>query len=152
MLSWRIIGVAAGHSKATSNPASKSRDPDYALPSVWGRADGGGWERFARRNARAIENRDQQPDTIYSRFGPGQTFDPDNALSLDVVDLSVLVVVVVIGVAAMIVPVIGHGVSDGRAANAAHDRADRTADNSPGDCTADRAGHQTVFVGKGNLR
>src|SRR5579864_7342567 len=54
MLSWRIIGVAAGHSKATSNPASismgrssKSHDPAYASPSAWGRADGGGWERFA---------------------------------------------------------------------------------------------------------
>src|SRR5271169_279557 len=54
MLSWRIIGVAAGHSKATSNPASismgrssKSRDADYASPSAWGRADRGGWERFA---------------------------------------------------------------------------------------------------------
>jgi hypothetical protein len=82
----------------------------------------------------------------------GQTFDPDDALSLGVVDLSVLVVVVVISVAAMIVPVIGHGVSDCRAPDAADDRANRTANNSPGDCTADRASDQSVLVGKNNLR
>ena len=75
-----------------------------------------------------------------------------DALALDVVGLSVLVVVVVISVAAMIVPVIGHGVSDCRASDAAHDRADRTADNSAGNRAPDRASDQTVFVGKGNLR
>jgi hypothetical protein len=54
MLSWRIIGVAAGHSNARSNPASISmnrsstrHDPDYAPPSAWGSAGGAGWERFA---------------------------------------------------------------------------------------------------------
>jgi hypothetical protein len=50
------------------------------------------------------------------------------------------------------VPVIGHGVSDRRASDAAHDRTDRTADDSPGNSTADRASDQTVLVGKGNLR
>jgi hypothetical protein len=63
----------------------------------------------------------------------------------------VVVVIGMIGVAAM-VPVIGHGVSDRRAPDAADDRANRTANDSPGDSTADRASHQTVFVGKGNLR
>jgi hypothetical protein len=63
----------------------------------------------------------------------------------------VVVVIGMIGVAAM-VPVIGHGVSDRRAADAAHDRTDRTADDSPGNSTADRASDQTVLVGKGNLR
>jgi hypothetical protein len=82
----------------------------------------------------------------------GQTFDPDDALALDVVGLSVLDVVVVISVAAMIVPMIGHGVSDCRASDAAHDRANRTADNSAGNRAPDRASDQTVLVGKGNLR
>jgi hypothetical protein len=48
----------------------------------------------------------------------------------------VVVVIGMIGVAAM-VPVIGHGVSDRRAADAAHDRTDRTADDSPGNSTAE---------------
>ena len=54
------------------------------------------------------------------------------------VDRSVLIVVVVvvmigvIGVAAMIASVIGHGIPDCRAPDTAHDRADRTANNSPG--------------------
>jgi len=97
-------------------------------------------------------------DLSYSRLPASsaalarQIRDPDDALALDVVDPSVSVVVVVIGVAAMVMPVIGHGVSDCRAPDAAHDRADRTADNSPGNCAADRASDQTVLVGKGNLR
>ena len=107
MLSWRIIGVAAEHSMATSKPASismgrssKGHDPGHASPLAWGRADGSGWERFApesssregrgdkrpmvsarrthsqaskvphrqpdRRNAPAIENRGQQPGTIFT--------------------------------------------------------------------------------------
>jgi hypothetical protein len=77
---------------------------------------------------------------------------PTTPSSLDVVDLSVLVVVAVISVAAMIVPVIGHGVSDCRAPDAADDRANRTANNGPGDCTADRARDQSGLVGKNNLR
>ena len=49
-----------------------------------------------------------------------------------------MVVIGVISVAAMIVPVIGHRVSDRlRAPNATHDRADRTANNSPGDSAPD---------------
>jgi len=58
----------------------------------------------------------------------------------------------VVGVAAVVMPVIGHRVSDCRAPDAAHNRADRTADNSPGNRASDRASDQTVFVGKGNLR
>ena len=55
------------------------------------------------------------------------------------------------GVAAMIVSVIGDGVSDCRAPDAAHDRADRTANNSPGNRAPDRSSDQAVLVGKGNL-
>ena len=51
----------------------------------------------------------------------------------------VLGVIGVIGVAAMIAPVIGHRVSDCCAADAAHDRADRTANNGPSDSAADRS-------------
>ena len=54
MLSWRIIGVAAGHSKATSKPASismglssMSHDPDYASPIGLGPRGRVGSERFA---------------------------------------------------------------------------------------------------------
>jgi hypothetical protein len=68
---------------------------------------------------------------------------------------SVLIVVVVIGVisvAAMIAPVIGHGVSNCRAPDATDDRADRTADNSPGDSAPDTSSDRAAFVGKGNLR
>jgi hypothetical protein len=80
--------------------------------------------------------------------------DPDDALAPDVVDWSVLIVVVigVISVAAMIAPVIGHRVSDCRAPDATHDRADRTANNSPGDSAPDPSGDCAAFVGKGNLR
>jgi hypothetical protein len=106
---------------------------------------------------RIVETRERSRTGASARYDiqstpTGQTFDPDDALALDVVDLSVLVVVVVISVAAMIVPVIGHGVSDCRAPDAADDRANRTANNSPGDCTADRASDQSVLVGKNNLR
>ena len=66
--------------------------------------------------------------------------------------MMVVVVIGMIGVAAVVMPVIGHGVSDCRAPDAAHNRADRTADNSPGNRAPDRASDQTVFVGKGNLR
>jgi hypothetical protein len=67
-----------------------------------------------------------------------------------VVDWSVLIVVVVIGVisvAAMIVPVIGHGISDCCAPDAPDDRADRTANNSTGDGAADASSDSAVFVG-----
>jgi hypothetical protein len=45
----------------------------------------------------------------------------------------VVVMIGVIGVAAMVVSVIGHGISD----YPAHDCADRAADNSPGDRAPD---------------
>jgi hypothetical protein len=68
---------------------------------------------------------------------------------------SVLVVVVVIGVisvAAMIVPVIGHRISNCCAPNPTHDRADRTANNSTGDGAPNPSCDRATFVGKGNLR
>jgi hypothetical protein len=68
---------------------------------------------------------------------------------------SVLIVVAVIGVisvAAMIAPVIGHRVSNCRAPDPTDDRADRTADNSPGDGAPDTSSDRAAFVGKGNLR
>jgi hypothetical protein len=80
---------------------------------------------------------------------------PDDVLTPDVVDWSLLIVVVVIGVvsvAAMIAPMIGHRVSDCRAPDAAHDRADRTADNSSGDSAPDTSGDRAAFVSKGKLR
>jgi hypothetical protein len=79
----------------------------------------------------------------------------DDALALGIVNRSVLIVVVVIGVisvAAMIVPVIGHRVSDRRAPDATHDRADRTANNSPGDSAPDTPCDRAAFVSKGKLR
>lgn len=82
---------------------------------------------------------------------------PDDALALGAVDRSVLIVVVVvmmigvIGVAAMVVSVIGDGVSDCRAPDAADDGPDWTADDSPGDRAPDRAGDKTILVGQGNL-
>jgi hypothetical protein len=79
----------------------------------------------------------------------------DDVLAPDVVDWSVLIVVVVIGVisvAAMIVPVICHRVSDRRAPDATHDRADRTADNSPGDSASDTSSDRAALVSKGKLR
>jgi len=88
---------------------------------------------------------------------PGrQTLGTDDALAPGAVDRSVLIVVVVvmigvIGVAAMIASVIGHGIPDCRAPDTAHDRADRTPNNSPGDRAADRASYQAVLVGQGNL-
>jgi len=45
----------------------------------------------------------------------------------------VVVMIGVIGVAAMVASVIGHGISD----YPSHDRADRAADNSPGDRAPD---------------
>ena len=77
--------------------------------------------------------------------------DRDDALAPAVADLSVLIVVVVIrviGVATMIVPVIGHGVSDCCAANSAHDRADRPTNNSAANCARDPASDRAVFVSK----
>jgi hypothetical protein len=68
----------------------------------------------------------------------GEPWAPTGALAPGAVDRSVSVVVVVmigvIGVAAMVVAsVIGHGISD----YPSHDRADRAADNSPGDRAPD---------------
>jgi hypothetical protein len=63
-----------------------------------------------------------------------------------------VVVIGVISVAAMIVPVIGHGISDCCTSNATQDRADRTANNSPGNRTPDPSSDRAAFVGKGNLR
>jgi hypothetical protein len=74
---------------------------------------------------------------------------PDDVLAPGAVDRSVSVVVVVvvmiglIGVPTMVTSVIGHGISD----DPAHDRADRAADDSPGDRTPDETG----LVGKGHL-
>jgi hypothetical protein len=79
----------------------------------------------------------------------------DDVLAADVVDWSVLIVVVVIGVisvTAMIVPVIGHRISKCCAPNPTHDRADRTANNSAGDCAPNPSSDRAAFVGKGNLR
>jgi hypothetical protein len=79
----------------------------------------------------------------------------DDVLAPDVVDWSVLIVVVVIGVisvAAMIVPVIGHGISNCCAPNPTHNRADRTANNSTGDGAPNPSSDRAAFVGKGNLR
>jgi hypothetical protein len=81
--------------------------------------------------------------------------DRDDVLAPNVVDWSVLIVVVVIGVisvAAMIVPVIGHRISNRRAPDAAHDRADRTPDNGPGDSASDTSSDRAAFVSKGKLR
>ena len=52
----------------------------------------------------------------------------------------------------MIVPVIGHGVSDYGSPHAAHDRTNWTPNNSPGDSAADRSSNRAAFVGKSNLR
>jgi hypothetical protein len=79
----------------------------------------------------------------------------NDVLAPDAVDRSVLIVVAVIGVisvAAMIAPMIGHRVSNCRAPDATHDRADRTADNSPGDGAPDTSSDRAAFVGKRNLR
>jgi hypothetical protein len=79
----------------------------------------------------------------------------DDVLAPDVVDWSVLIVVVVIGVisvTAMIAPVIGHRISNCCAPNPTHDRADRTANNSTGDCAPNPSSDRAAFVGKGNLR
>jgi hypothetical protein len=69
--------------------------------------------------------------------GSSARWAPTGALAPSAVDRSVSVVVVVmigvIGVAAMVASVIGHGISD----YPSHDRADRAADNSPGDRAPD---------------
>jgi hypothetical protein len=74
---------------------------------------------------------------------------PRLVLAPDVVDRSVLIVVVMIGVisvAAMIVPVISHGISNCCAPNPTHDRADRTANNSTGDGAPDASSDSAAFV------
>ena len=84
-----------------------------------------------------------------------QIRNPDDGLAPAVVDRSVLIVMVVIGVicvAAMIVPVIGHGISNCGSPDAAHNRAHRTPNNSPGDSAADRSSNRAAFVGKSRLR
>jgi hypothetical protein len=98
--------------------------------------------------ARAIENRGQRPGTDRANLRP------DDALAPDVVDWSVLIVMVigVISVAAMIVPVIGHGISDCCTPNPTHDRTDRTANNSPANSARNPSSDRAAFVGKRNLR
>jgi hypothetical protein len=84
-----------------------------------------------------------------------QILDRDDVLAPDVVDWSVLIVVVMIGVisvAAMIASMIGHGISDCRTTNPTRDRTNRTANNSPGNSSADPPSDRAAFVGKGNLR
>ena len=91
------------------------------------------------------------PSTTLSRH----VLDRNDVLAPDLVDWSVLIVVVVIGVisiAAMIVPVIGHRISNCCAPNPTHDRADRTANNSTGDGAPNPSSDRAAFVGKGNLR
>ena len=78
-----------------------------------------------------------------------------DALALNVVGLSILIVVVAIGginVAAMIASMIGHGISDCRTTNPTHDRTNRTANNSPRNSPSDASSDRAGFVGKGNLR
>jgi hypothetical protein len=79
----------------------------------------------------------------------------EDVLAPNVVDWSVLIVVVAIGVisvATMIVPVIGHRISNRRAPEAAHDRADRTANNSSGHSALDTSCDRAPFVSRGKLR
>jgi hypothetical protein len=79
-----------------------------------------------------------------------QILNHDDVLAPDVADFSVLIVVVMIGVIrvpAMIVPVIGHGISDCRAPDASDDRADRIANNSTGDGAPDTSSNSAAFVG-----
>ena len=111
----------------------------------------------------AVENAAQCPFIVTARgAAPASSkaltrhiHNRNDVLAPDVVDRSVLIVVVVIGVisvAAMIAPVIGHRVSDCRAPDATHDRADRTANNSPGNSAPNPSGDRAAFVGKGDLR
>ncbi len=58
---------------------------------------------------------------------------------------------VMISVAAMVASVIGDGIPDCSASNAAHDRPDRTANDSPGNRAPDRASDKAVLVGKNDL-
>ena len=72
----------------------------------------------------------------------------DDVLAPDVVDRSVLLVVVigVISIAAMVVPVIGHGISNCCAPNPTHNRADRTANNSTGDGVPNPSSDRAALV------
>jgi hypothetical protein len=84
-----------------------------------------------------------------------QILNSDDVLALAVADLSVLIVVMVIGMVAvstMIMPVIGHRISNCCTPNSTHDRADRTADNGPRNRTPNPSSDRAAFVGKGNLR
>jgi hypothetical protein len=60
----------------------------------------------------------------------------------------VVVMIRVIGVTAMVVPVIGRRVPDG----CTPDAADPPANDSAGDGAADRSSNRASFVGKGDLR
>jgi hypothetical protein len=85
----------------------------------------------------------------------GDILHRNDVLTPGVVDWSVLIVVVVIGVvsvAAMIVPAICHRVSGRRAPDATHDCADRTADNSPDGSAPDTSSDRAAFVSNGKLR
>ena len=62
-----------------------------------------------------------------------------------------MMMVRVVAVVAVVILVVGHRVADGRAANAADDRADRAADGTAEDGTADRSTYRAGFVGKGEL-
>jgi hypothetical protein len=64
----------------------------------------------------------------------------------------VVVMIGAVGVVATVVSVIGDGVSDCRATDAADDGPDWTADDGPDPRAPDRAGDQAALVGQGNLR
>jgi hypothetical protein len=66
--------------------------------------------------------------------------------------LIVVLVIGVISVAATIVPVIGHGISDCCTPNPTDDRTDGTANNSPANSARNPSSDRAAFVGKGNLR
>jgi hypothetical protein len=100
------------------------------------------------RNRKLARGRD--PSRSMSRRQRGKSWIPTTPSHLGVVDRSVLIVMVVIGIAGvsvMIVPVIGHGVSDCSAPDTADDRADRTTNNSPGDGAPDPSRDRAAFVG-----
>ena len=54
----------------------------------------------------------------------------------------------IISVVVMVIMAIGHSVSDRRAADAAHHRADRTADDSAADGACNPAGYRAALVSK----
>jgi hypothetical protein len=88
--------------------------------------------------------------------GRSVVFDFDDDLVLVVADSAlsndlVVVVMMMTRVVVMISPVIGHGVSNDRASDAAHHRTDRPANNSAGDGAADPSSDRTGFVGKDKL-